>query len=116
MHPVVVAAVFVVILAVGVYIGVSGLTTQYGLDTSGSDAAGVACAPDTAAAGRTVTFGFSGLAGGTPYHWAADEGKSEVTADGKFRVIFGTAGAKEVSLFWLDGSRWQRTACVASVR
>jgi len=114
MSPVLVAAVFVIILAVGVYIGVSGLTTQYSLDTSGSGAAGIACAPDIT--GRTVVFGFAGLPGGAVYHWAADEGRSEVTADGKFRVTFTTAGTKEASLFWLDGDRWRRLSCAAVVR
>ena len=118
MHPVLIAFIVLVVFTAGVYIGVSGLLTNYGVDTSGSNAGAVACSPATpsVAVGGRAIFSFSGLPGGVVYHWASDEGRSELTATGTLAVTYASRGTKEVSLFWLDGSRWRRISCSVSVQ
>ena len=118
MHPVFVAIIALTIFAVGIYIGVSGLVTQYGVDTSDSSAAQAVCAPaaPTVGIGRPATFAISGLPEATLYFWASDKGTSQVNDDGRFRVTYSAPGAYEAYAFWLDGSRWRRITCLVTVR
>src|SRR5688572_11455248 len=106
-----VAIVILLIVGIGTYIGISNLATQYGIEPSGGRAEAILCAPEAAEMRihQPVTFTASGLAGAI-YHWASDEGRSEVTATGALEVRFATAGQKTVYLFHLLDSRWYRTS------
>lgn len=117
MNPVVVAILAVTILAVGIGIGVSGITTQYGIDTSGSHAGQLACTaiPTSPHVGTMVQFSVTGLPVGTAFHWASDEGTTELMANGTLSVRYRTAGAKTVFLFRQVAGRWLRMPCSVTV-
>lgn len=118
MNTTLVAVAVLLIVGVGIYFGVSNLATQYGIEPSGGSATGVACAPQTAEAraNQPIRFTASGLSPNTLYHWASDEGRSEVARDGSLEVRFTTPGQKTVYLFHAAEGRWYRTACRAEVR
>lgn len=118
MNPVLVAILAVAVLGVGIYIGVSGMVTQYAFDVSGSHADQIACSADapTGAVGRPIVFSASGIPGGTVYHWAVDEGSFAILADGRLRATFATPGPKTAWLFYLDGARWRQVNCTTNVR
>ena len=118
MNTVFVAILIVLVLAVGVYIGISGLSTQYAVDTSRGSAAQVLCAPDvqTARVGQPVRFALSGLAAGTAYHWSTDEGTAQIMSDGRFSVTYATRGVKNTWAFVLAGSFWQQIRCSVTVQ
>jgi hypothetical protein len=118
MNAVVVAVLIVLILAVGVYIGISGLSTQYAVDASRGSAAQVLCAPDvqTSHVGQTVRFALSGLTPGTAYHWSADEGTAQIMPDGRFSIVYATRGVKNAWAFVLAGTFWQQIRCSVTVQ
>lgn len=118
MNTTIVALVLVSILAVGIYIGVSGIVTQYAIDTSGSSAGSLVCAPSTPTAriGQAVRWTVAGLPGGTIYHWASDEGASRVLTDGSFSVTYDKTGEKTASLFYAEKNRWMRITCSTTVQ
>ena len=118
MNTTVVAVLIVLILAVGVYIGISGLSTQYAVDTSRGSAAQVLCAPDiqTAHVGQSVHFALSGLVTGTAYHWSTDEGTAQITQDGRLSVSYASRGVKNAWAFVLAGNFWQQVRCSVTVQ
>lgn len=117
MKPLAVVVVLALIMGVGIYIGMSGLVTQYAFVPGRSSAGTAVCTPDAASVqrGTAVRFTFSQLPTGALYRWASDEGRAEVSADGKFSVQFATAGAKTISLFYFDRG-WRRSTCQVQVR
>ncbi|HUO75459.1 MAG TPA: hypothetical protein VMU12_00875 [Candidatus Paceibacterota bacterium] len=118
MNGVLVAALLVIVLVAGVYIGISGIATQYAFGTSRSSAANVLCSPDvqTASVGQTVRFALAGMAAGTAYHWASDEGTMKVQPDGRLSVIYSTTGIKNAWAFILTGTTWSQVRCSVTVR
>lgn len=118
MHPVFVVGTLVVIFFVGIYIGISGLATQYAVNLSGSYAGSLACAPQTTSIvlGQRALFSAAGLPAGTIYHWATDTGSSQTLTDGRFSVLYSSRGVKEVSMFASLANRWQRIPCQVTVR
>ncbi len=118
MNPTLVAVIVVIILVAGVYIGVSGLTTQYAVDASRGSAAQVLCAPDTTIGrvGSPVRFALAGVAAGTAYHWSSDEGTAQILPDGRFSVTYASAGVKTAWAFVLAGNYWQQVRCAVTVR
>jgi len=121
MRPVSVAIVVVLTLAVGVYIGVSGLATQFAvnLDLTRGVASEVVCTPDrlVASVGQTVNFTVTGLDPTLPYSWSADAGRVRYLQDGGIAVVYDTPGVRTVSVFIPGfGNQWQRVACSVDVR
>lgn len=118
MKPLAVVVVLALIMSVGIYIGMSGLVTQYAFVPGRSSAGTAVCSPSTASVqrGAAVRFASSQLPAGAPSHWASDEGRSEANADGTFSVQFTTAGTKTISLFYLDRNAWLRSTCQVQVR
>ncbi|MEK7638352.1 MAG: hypothetical protein AAB375_02935 [Patescibacteria group bacterium] len=118
MKPLVVVVVLALIMGVGIYIGMSGLVTQYAFVPGRSSAGTAVCTPDSAFVqrGAAVRFISSQLPAGALYHWASDEGRSEMSTNGTFSVQFSTAGAKTVSLFYFDRNAWLRSTCQVQVR
>src|SRR3989344_5753760 len=104
MKPVAVVIVMVLMLGVGVYVGVSGLADQAGLnlDLSRGSASEITCSPDrtTASIGQTVYFAIAGLDVGTPYHWSSPSGRSGILSDGRLFVTYTEKGERTVSAFF----------------
>lgn len=117
MNTTTVAIILVLILAVGLYIGVSNFNQQYGVGTSGSSAGQFACEPDkaSAAASEPVKFTTS-LPEGSTYYWSAPDGMSSFALRGPLTVRYARAGTKTVSLFYQSGSAWRQTSCTVTVR
>ena len=118
MNGVLVVALLVVVLVAGVYIGVSGIATQFGVGTSSGTAASVLCAPDaqTAHVGQAVRFSLSGITAGTAYHWASDEGTMQIMSDGRLSVVYTTRGVKNAWAFLLMGTSWSQVRCSVTVQ
>ncbi|MCC6934099.1 MAG: hypothetical protein IT406_00160 [Candidatus Yanofskybacteria bacterium] len=118
MNPVIVAIVAVIIVGFGIYIGVSGIATQYAFEFSGGRAEQVACAAamPSGTVGQPMLFSTSGIPSGTIYHWALDEGTSHVLPDGRLTAIFSGQGQKTAWLFFLDSRVWRQTACSTIIR
>lgn len=117
MKPLAVVVVLALIMGVGIYIGMSGLVTQYAFVPGRFSAGTAVCTPDSTSVqrGASVRFTSSQLPVGALYHWAADEGRSEVVTNGTFSVQFTTAGTKTISLFYFDHG-WLRSTCQVLVR
>jgi hypothetical protein len=117
MKPLVIVMLMVVLLGVGIYIGTSGLVTQYAVVPGRSSAGTAICAPDTDTAlkGASVRFTSSNLPANTLFHWSSDEGTA-TTGTSAFTVKFTTAGTKTVSLFYFDKNVWLRTTCEVQIR
>ena len=105
------------VIAVGVYIGLSGFQ-QYALESSRSRAGQALCAPDrpVSSPGRTVTFSVSGLPESATPHWSAREGRAGQTTAGGFSVIFSERGEQFVDVFFPVGESWQHISCSVTVR
>lgn len=118
MNGVLVAALLVIVLVVGVYIGVSGIATQFAFVPSRGSAASVICAPDiqTASVGQSVRFALSGMAAGTAYHWASDEGTMRIQSDGRLSVVYSTRGIKTAWAFVETGTAWSQVRCSVAVQ
>lgn len=117
MKPLVIVVLMVLLVGIGVYIGTSGLVTQYAVVPDRSSAGTAVCSPasDVAARGIAMQFTASNLPANALYHWSSDEGRS--TANGAaFSVQFTTLGTKTVSLFYFDRNTWMRTTCQVQVR
>lgn len=117
MKPLVVVVILASIMSVGIYIGMSGLVTQYSFVPGRSSAGTAICTPEspTIVSGSTARFTASNLPVDAPYHWASDEGRATIST-GKFSVQFTTPGTKTVSLFYFDRNAWLRTTCDVQVR
>ena len=118
MNGVLVTALLIIVLVAGVYIGISGIATQYALGTSRSSAANVICSADvqTASVGQSVRFTLAGMAAGTAYHWASDEGTTRVQPDGRLSVTYATSGIKTAWAFILTGTTWSQVRCSVTIR
>jgi hypothetical protein len=117
MRPLGIAIVLAGIMIAGIYIGMSGLVTQYAIAPGRSSAGTAICSPDTPSttSGASIRFVASNLPSGAPFHWASDEGSASVTPTG-FSVRFSTPGTKTVSLFYFEGGSWIRASCQVVVR
>jgi hypothetical protein len=117
MKPLVIAVVMAVIMGIGIYIGTTGLVTQYSFIPGRSSAGSAACSPSESSVqpAAPALFAASGVPANALYHWAADEGSATVLADGKFSVQFLTPGTKSVSLFYFDRNVWNRVTCQVQV-
>ena len=117
MKPFAIAIIAVILMGVGVYIGTSGLVTQYAVIPGRSSAGTAVCSPasDVAVRGATVQFTASNLPANALYHWSSDEGRS-MNGGTTFSVQFTTPGTKTVSLFYFDRTAWVRTTCQVLVR
>ncbi len=118
MKPLAVVVVLAVIMSVGIYIGTSGLVTQYAFVPGRSSAGTAVCTPNAALVQRGIAARFSAskLPAGALSHWASDEGRAEVAANGTFSVQFTTTGTKTISLFYFDRNAWLRSTCQVQVR
>ena len=117
MKPLVIAIVVIGMMGVGVYIGASGLVSQYAFVPGRSSAGTAVCTPGTASAnvGSAVQFMASNVPSGAPSHWSSPEGRATLTS-GIFSVQFTSPGTKTVSLFYFDRNAWLRTTCEVQVR
>ena len=118
MNPVIVAITGVAILTVGIYIGISGIATQYAFDLSDSSASAITCATTTQdpRIHQRVTYRFSGLPVGSRYHWSSDEGEAQVSDEGDLEVVYAIPGNKAAWAFYLDNKIWRQISCSAAVR
>lgn len=117
MNPVFIAMMLVLIVGVGIYIGFSGITTQYAFDAGRSSAGEIICAPSalTAKPSQAVTFSTS-VPEGTLYIWSAPEGTASFVRSGPLTVSYKTAGTKTAYLFVLDGSKWKSATCSVVIK
>jgi hypothetical protein len=117
MNTTLVAVIIVVLAGTGMYLATSGLLQQFSVDTSGSRASEVSCAPDAAqvSVGALVRFSASGVPSGSIAYWSSPDGASQELADGRLQVRFGTAGERSVHLFYGAGDRWSRISCAVTV-
>ena len=118
MNGVFVVTLLVVVLVAGVYIGMTGIASQFAFAPSRGSAASVICAPDTQTArtGQAVQFSLSGIAAGTAYHWASDEGTTQTMSDGRLSVVYTTRGVKNAWAFLLLGTSWSQVRCSVNVQ
>jgi hypothetical protein len=118
MNATLVVGMLLVIAVVGAYIGISGLAQQYAIAPGNSQAGSVVCAaqPPVAAIGQSVRWSTSGLPTGARYHWASDEGRTEVTPVGQLSVVYTKPGTKTVHLFYELKGSWHDTSCMVRVQ
>lgn len=117
MRTAIVAAILGMIMGVGVYIGVSGLATQYALVPGGSNAGQYACTPDrtTATTEQAVRFTASEPEGAT-YYWSAPGGTASFVVSGPLTVQYAIPGPKTVHVFSLTGNRWTSSSCSVYIK
>lgn len=117
MRTAIVAAVLGMIMGVGVYIGISGLATQYALLPGSSNAGQYACAPDSPVhtVGQTVKFTASAPEG-AQYYWSAPGGTASFVVSGPLNVRYAIPGPKTVHVFSLTGNRWASSSCSVQIK
>lgn len=117
MNTTLVAIVLVVITSVGLYIGITNLTQQFTVDTSGSRAGLITCAPEKSSVkpSEPVQFNAS-IPEGTSYYWSAPEGTASFVLNGPVTVQYARIGEKTVSLFYRVENSWTRTTCSVQVQ
>lgn len=118
MNTTLIASMFLVIIVMGAYIGISGLAQQYSIAPGNSQAESIICAPQaaTAVVGQSIRWNTSGIPTGTRYHWASDEGRSEVNTAGSFFVAYSKPGTKTAHLFYEIRSRWYESSCTITIK
>lgn len=117
MRTAIVAAILGMIMGVGIYIGISGLATQYALLPGSSKASLYACAPDspTQTAGQAVKFNASAPEGAV-YYWSAPGGTASFVVSGPLNVRYAIPGPKIVHVFALTGNKWVSSSCSVQIK